>query len=99
MISMLLGSPRYSGEWLAKLKALLPPSPLEHDAVHLRIVLFLRKNEFTIFWEDVGEATHMIAAFPDITLMIKPPTRDGWKRSGPKSQYWQLIICMLDVRQ
>lgn len=76
-----LGSPRYCDEWLAKLKTLLPPSPLGHDAVHLKIVLFLRKNEFTIFWEEVGEVVHMISAFPGVTLMIKPHTRGGWKQS------------------
>lgn len=77
---VVLGSPRYCDEWLTKLKTLLPPSSLEHNEASLKIVLFLRKNEFTIFWEEVNEVVHMIADFPGVTLMIKPHTRGGWKQ-------------------
>ena len=86
-----LGSPRYCDEWLTKLKTLLPSSPLKHDATGLKIVLFLRKSEFTIFWEEVDEVVQMIAAFPKTVLMIKPHTRGGWKQSFTKNASLQQL--------
>ncbi len=79
-----LGSPRYCDEWLAKLEKLLPPSPLVSSGNQLKIVMFLRKRDFTIFWEEVGEVVRMIAAFPETVLVIKPHTRGGWKQSLTK---------------
>lgn len=76
-----LGSPRYCDEWLAKLAELLPPTPLAGSDNQLKIVLFLRKADFTIFWEEVGEVVRLIAAFPGTALVIKPHTRGGWKQS------------------
>lgn len=86
-----LGSPRYCDEWLAKLKMLLPPSRLEPDSANLKIVLFLRKREFTIFWEEVEEIVHMISTFPGVVLMIKPHTRGGWKQSLTRSRALQKL--------
>ncbi|SFP77008.1 hypothetical protein SAMN05216419_101840 [Nitrosomonas cryotolerans] len=79
-----LGSPRYCEEWLIQLAELLPPSPLTRSDSQLKIVLFLRKANFTTFWEEVSEIVHMIAAFPGIELVIKPHTRSGWKQSLTK---------------
>ncbi len=79
-----LGSPRYCEEWLIQLAELLPPSLLTHSDSQLKIVLFLRKANFTTFWEEVSEIVHMIAAFPGIELVIKPHTRSGWKQSLTK---------------
>lgn len=76
-----LGSPRYCDEWLNKLATLSPPSPLNTNPdTRLRIVMFLRKREFTTFWEEVGIITNMIAAFPGVELIIKPHTRSGWRQ-------------------
>jgi len=77
----ILGSPRYCDEWLCRLKAIIPPSPLKHSDSRLKIVFFLRKDDFTIFWEELGVVIHMIAAFPDTELIIKPHTRGGWRQS------------------
>ncbi|MDP1558630.1 MAG: hypothetical protein Q8K59_11980 [Nitrosomonas sp.] len=79
-----LGSPRFCEEWLPKLAELLPPSPLVRSDSRLKIVMFLRKANFTTFWEEVGEVIHMIAAFPGVELVIKPHTRSGWKQSLTK---------------
>lgn len=76
-----LGSPRFSEEWLVKLSKILPPSPLEPSDSQLKIVMFLRKANFTTFWEEVGEVVHMIADFPGVEIIIKPHTRSGWKQS------------------
>ncbi|SDW89449.1 hypothetical protein [Nitrosomonas communis] len=80
----ILGSPRYCDEWLARLKKLLPPAPLTGSSHQLKIAMFLRKDDFTIFWEEVSEVIRMIATFPEIVLVIKPHTRGGWKQSLTK---------------
>lgn len=80
-----LGSPRFCEEWLTKLNELMPPSPLKQSDSKLKIVMFLRKANFTTFWEEVAEVVHMIAAFPGVELVIKPHTRSGWKQSLTKN--------------
>lgn len=76
-----LGSPRYCDEWLNKLTTLSPPPRLSTNPnVQLRIVIFLRKREFTTFWEEVNIIVSMIAAFPGVELVIKPHTRGGWRQ-------------------
>ncbi len=76
-----LGSPRYCDEWLAKLATILPPSPLAQSDSRLKVAMFLRKKNYTTFWEEVGEVVQVIAAFPGVELAIKPHTRGGWKQS------------------
>jgi len=76
-----LGSPRYCEEWLKILSGLMPPSPLVKSESRLKIVMFLRKANFTTFWEEVAEVVQLIAEFPDVELVIKPHTRSGWKQS------------------
>ncbi|MDH5479719.1 MAG: hypothetical protein OEX11_03055 [Nitrosomonas sp.] len=76
-----LGSPRYCDEWLTKLATIMPPSPLTQSDSRLKVLIFLRKANFTTFWEEVGEVVQLIAAFPEVELIIKPHTRGGWKQS------------------
>jgi hypothetical protein len=75
-----LGSPRYCDEWLAKLNTLLPDSPLPQDPDQLKIVLFLRKRDFSIFWEEVDRVVRLLASFPNVKLIVKAHTRGGWKQ-------------------
>lgn len=79
-----LGSPRYCDEWLSKLAELSPPSLLARAGNRLRVVIFLRKSNFTTFWEEVAEVVCMVAAFPRVELVLKPHTRGGWKQSLTK---------------
>jgi len=79
-----LGSPRFCEEWLVKLAEILPPSPLTRSDSQLKIVVFLRKANFTTFWEELNEVIQMIAAFPGVEMIIKPHTRSGWKQSLTK---------------
>lgn len=79
-----LGSPRYCDEWLARLAILMPPSPLIRPDSRLKVVIFLRKSNFSTFWEEVGEVVRIIAGFPRAELMIKPHTRGGWQQSLTK---------------
>lgn len=81
-----LGSPRYCDEWLKRLAKLSPVSGHQtRPDTRLKIVMFLRKSEFTTFWEEVSEITGLIAEFPGVELIIKPHTRGGWRQSFTKS--------------
>ncbi len=75
-----LGSPRYCDEWLAKLEQLLPPSPLTANPEKLNLVMFLRKKDFSLFWDEIGRVVQMLAAFADVELIIKAHTRGGWRQ-------------------
>lgn len=72
-----LGSPRYCDEWLEKLTKISPPLLTARSGNRLKVVMFLRKSNFTTFWEEVSEVIGMIAAFPEVELVIKPHTRGG----------------------
>jgi GT2 family glycosyltransferase len=76
-----LGSPRYCDEWLTKLATLLPPTSLTRSDSKLKVLMFLRKSNFTTFWEEVGYVVQLIASFPGVELMIKPHTRGGWQQT------------------
>lgn len=80
-----LGSPRYCDEWLDKLNELLPPSPLKPDLKKFKIVVFLRKTDFSVFWDEVGRAIKMWASFPDVEVMVKAHTRGGWRQPISRS--------------
>jgi len=75
-----LGSPRYCDEWLAKLETLLPPSPLVAADDKLKLVMFLRKRDFSIFWDEVARVVQMLAAFEGVEIIIKAHTRGGWRQ-------------------
>lgn len=79
-----LGSPRYCDEWLTKLATFMPPSPLLRSNSRLKVVMFLRKSNFSTFWEEVGEVVRVVASFPGVELVIKPHTRGGWQQSLTK---------------
>lgn len=80
-----LGSPRYCDEWLGKLATLSPALLPTRSDNQLKVVMFLRKSNFTTFWEEVGEVVGMIAAFPGVELVIKPHTRGGWRQPLTKN--------------
>jgi hypothetical protein len=46
--------------------------------------MFLRKSNFSTFWEEVGEVVRIVASFPGAELVIKPHTRGGWQQSLTK---------------
>ena len=75
-----LGSPRYCDEWLGKLATLSPAVLPTRSGNRLKVVMFLRKSNFTTFWDEVSEVVGMIASFPGVELVIKPHTRGGWRQ-------------------
>ena len=54
--------------------------PLENKPGKLKIVLFLRKSVFSIFWDEVERVIHLLAAFPQVELIVKAHTRGGWRQ-------------------
>ena len=72
-----LGSPRYCDEWLDKLETLLPASPLTPRGDSFKLVMFSRKEDFSIFWDEVARAVQIWAAFPKVELIIKSHTGGG----------------------
>lgn len=75
-----LGSPRYCDEWMERLAGLLPANPLTPDPDRFKLVLFLRKRDFSIFWDEVQRVIRMLAAFPGLELIVKAHTRGGWRQ-------------------
>ncbi len=75
-----LGSPRYCDGWLSKLPALMPPTSLTRRSEKLHVVMFLRKSNFTSFWEEIALVARMLAGMPDVQIIIKEHTRSGWKQ-------------------
>jgi hypothetical protein len=73
-----LGSPRYCDEWLSRLDSLLPPSALRANPDKLKLVMFLRRRGFSVFWEEVHRVILLLAAFPEVELIVKAHTRGGW---------------------
>jgi len=71
-----LGSPRYSDEWMARMDELAPEAPnLPNAAGRLRVAVFLRKPDFSIFQAEVGRVVRILTGFDDLHLLIKPHTR------------------------
>lgn len=71
-----LGSPRFNDEWLNVLQGLLPAPATRKNRHTLCIVFFLRKNEFSLFWDEIQRVINMLIQFEHVTLIIKPHTRD-----------------------
>jgi hypothetical protein len=66
-----LGSARYSDEWLDVIAELLPPAPMPKKAGELRVVMFLRKREYSLFWDEVERTILMLGQLDVVHLVIK----------------------------
>lgn len=71
-----LGSARYSEEWLAVLDEIAPKATIPQPSGELRLVMFLRKPEFSLFWEEIERVLRMIGQMEGVRLLLKPHTRD-----------------------
>ena len=53
------------------------PHPLpKKNKQTLCVVFFLRKNEFSLFWDEIQRVIMMLIQFENVQLIIKPHTRD-----------------------
>lgn len=76
-----LGSARYSDEWLDMIAGLLSPSPMIRNPGELCVALFLRKREYSLFWDEVERVILMLGHLDGVHLVIK--TYPGEHRRQP----------------
>lgn len=65
-----LGSARYSKEWVSVIDQLLPEydPPEPHDPLHL--VMYLRHFGYPLFWDEIVRTIQMVTRFPDVHLVV-----------------------------
>jgi hypothetical protein len=76
-----IGSARYSDEWLEVIAGLLPPAPMTTKPGELRVVMFLRRREYCLFWDEVERVIHMLGRLDGVYLVVK--THPGERRRQP----------------
>ena len=76
-----LGSARYSDEWLDVITGLLSPASLHKKPGELHVVMFLRKREYSLFWDEVERVMLMLGQLEGVHLIIK--THPGEHRRQP----------------
>jgi hypothetical protein len=54
-------------------------------------VLFLRKRDFSIFWEEVDRVVRLLASFSNVKLIVKAHTRGGWKQPLSRTRELQRL--------
>lgn len=72
-----LGSARYCPEWLGQLAQLLPLPELPRQPGMTRVVMFLRKAPFSLFWTEIEQVIRLLSSMGDIDLIVKWHTRRG----------------------
>ena len=72
----ILGSPRYNDEWLESISALLPVFNPQESNGKLKIVLFMRDSNYSIFYEELLRTIRLVLQFPDVYLVMKHHTRN-----------------------
>ena len=79
-----LGSSRFSDEWINKLNEILSKSTLpEYPPKILRVVFFLTKRQYNINQSEIERSINFLSKFPDIYIIIKPHTRGKFNMSLP----------------
>jgi len=72
----ILGSPRYSDEWMDIVLKMIPPYKVDESKNKLKIVLFLRNMGYPIFWEEVVRSIKFILQFPNVYLIVQHHPRN-----------------------
>jgi hypothetical protein len=76
----ILGSPRYSNEWMKINAKYVPPFNIKESKNKLKIVMFLRSTGFPIFWEEVVRTIILLMQFPEVYLLVKHHPRSAASR-------------------
>jgi hypothetical protein len=65
-----LGSARYSCEWMSVIDGLLPryDPPAGHDRLHL--VMYLRNFSYPLFWDEIVRTIRMLTRLPGVNLAV-----------------------------
>jgi len=72
-----LGSARFSDEWLDIIPKIRPSSNLDYAKDKIKILLFLRPPSFPIFWDEVARTIKLISKFPNTYLIVNHHPRGG----------------------
>ena len=72
-----LGSARYSDEWLKISSNMIKPYNVDNDKGKLKVVMFLRNLGFPINWEEVAISIKLISQFNDVYLIVKNHPRSA----------------------
>ena len=67
----ILGSPRYSDEWMNIIEKHIPEFDIKGSKNKLKIVFFLRNTGYPIFWDEVVRTFKLILQFDEIFLVVK----------------------------
>lgn len=79
-----LGSPRYSNEWMKILSEFIPIYHLKESKNKLKIVFFLRNAGWPIFWDEVSRTVKLIMQFDGVYLIVKHHPRNKNARNLTK---------------
>jgi len=90
-----LGSPRYSDEWMEIISDSIAPFNIEGSEKKLKIVFFLRNINYPIFWDEVVRTIKLILQFPNIYLIVKHHPRNTTAKKLTK----KLINLYPEVKQ
>ena len=80
-----LGSPRYSKEWMQVCSKFIPSFELEESKNKVKIVFFLRNMGFPIYWEEVSRTIKLITQFPEVYLVVKHHPRNRQAKKMTKN--------------
>jgi len=72
----ILGSPRYSDEWMDIVLKMISSFEVAESKDKLKIVLFLRNMGYPIFWEEVVRSIKFILQFPNVYLVVQHHPRN-----------------------
>ena len=72
----ILGSSRYSDEWMKIIAPTVPEYKKERSSDKLKIVFFLRNTGYPIFWDEVVRTIKLIVQFKEIYLIVKHHPRN-----------------------
>lgn len=71
-----LGSPRYSDEWMDIVSGFIPKYEVKGSENKLKIVFFLRNVGYPIFWDEVVRTIKLIMQFDEVYLIVKHHPRN-----------------------
>jgi len=89
-----LGSSRYCDEWLGIINDMIPVFNTNGDGDKLKVLLFLRNENYTISWDNIILTIRILLQFKDLYLVVKFHPRHYGKKFGK-----QLTKKYRDIKQ
>ncbi|WP_193186403.1 hypothetical protein [Nisaea sediminum] len=84
---VVLGSPRFSLEWIDVLRDIAPPAVIGGREGNLRLAIFMRNRFYPVFWSELFAALKLMLRFPNVSIAIV-----GHIRKGDRSAYWDPLF-------